>query len=735
MSQTKKALNSISQQAAWIAGAAALMAFGFVLVFGWWGVQTIDGNALEFEKRLVQSGLDDLEARIPRAQATSTIWSEAVLEARAGNGEWLDDNLVQWLGSYYGFERVYLLDAADRPVRAARDGKPAADVTYQEDEPALAPLVNRLRARMAEAANSTEAITEMGVQDYVTFADGRVAIVSVRPLVPEAGDPAQQPGTEFVHIVAATIDGDMTAELVERFGLQRLVFADKELSTTDAHLPVLNGAGQVVGYLNWEPHRPASDLIRHIAPAASAVLGALVLVVLLLLDKLHRTSSSLEVSEAHAKHIAFHDALTNIPNRALFEDRISQALARGKRSGGAIALHYVDLDRFKHVNDTLGHPAGDRLLVQVSQRLTALVREVDTVARLGGDEFAVIQVDDVSDTAAEQLAARIIEALDKPFDLLGDEATIGASVGIAVSLPSDTPEEMMRKADIALYQAKENGRGRFQLFFSDMNEIVRQRRKIERDLRSALQSPSPVDQGLRLVYQPIYCGLSGRLIGAEGLLRWGHPIHGALGPEAIVAVAEDRGLIDPLGLWVLGRACEMAAASDVPWIAVNVSPLQFRDGRLCDKVMATIEKHGIEAGRIQIEITEGLLLQNSPVVQTCLRELRKSGIRVALDDFGTGYSSISYLRTYGIDKLKIDRSFVRQLGANDDIDSIVEAIVGLARAMNIQVTAEGVESLAQRNRLVDLGCDELQGFLMSRPIEAEEFRALLANGGGARLAL
>ena len=480
---------------------------------------------------------------------------------------------------------------------------------------------------------------------------------------------------------------------------------------------MISAAGRIIGFLEWSPERPASELVRETAPTASLALIAAVLSLALLLIRLRRTSSKLEISEAHAQYLAFHDPLTKVPNRALFEDRLERALASMRRTGKMVALHCIDLDRFKHVNDTLGHPAGDALIKEAAQRLSGIIREVDTIARLGGDEFAIIQVEAGDQQGAEDLSERIVEVLQRPFDIGGDEAQVGASVGVVLASERETtPSDMMRQADIALYEAKANGRGRFEVFAADLGENVRDRRELERALRAALQD----DEGLRLVYQPIYEAASGRLVGAEALVRWDHPTRGILAPDVFIGLAEERGLIEQLGVWVLRSACRFAARSSVPWVAVNVSPLQFRDEHLARRILDILAEAGLPARRLEIEITEGLLLQNSPVVQSTLMHLRAAGVRVALDDFGTGYSSISYLRTYGVDKLKIDRSFVNQLGEGKDIDKIVKSIIDLASAMHMKVTAEGVETISQRDILVQMGCNQVQGFLLSRPVSGED---------------
>lgn len=327
------------------------------------------------------------------------------------------------------------------------------------------------------------------------------------------------------------------------------------------------------------------------------------------------------------------------------------------------------------------------------------------------------------------MAARITSEMALPFEIDGQEVLVGASVGIAIADETAlAPVDLMRRADVALYEAKENGRGRYQLFGGQLDLAVRERRALELELRAALNGAG----GLSLAYQPIVSAGDHTILGAEALVRWDNPTRGRLAPDMFIGLAEERELIDKLGNWVLREACLFAQASPLPWIAVNVSPLQFRDEHFVDKVMQVLQETGLNAERLELEVTEGLLLQNSLVVQNTLKRLRAAGIRVALDDFGTGYSSISYLRTHGVDKLKIDQSYVARLGRDNDIEHIVRCIIDLARAMHMSVTAEGVETDEQQSTLCRMQCEQLQGYLISRPLSAEDLNTYLAQAKGER---
>lgn len=701
--------------------------------FGWWAASRIDDRSIARQAHAVQTGLADIEKRIPVEQNSSAIWDDAVLNLRSDNEPWIEENLTAWMSKYFGHDQVYVLDSANRPVHAAHDGAAVNPETYEAIRDIAAPLVTELRAAMAEASadvtDSTAAVTGLGIEDIVALEGSKPAIISLRPVVPGTGAVQQAPGTEFLHLSIREIDQEVAGEISEKYAIEGLGYSTFDPDDGErVASPILNDSGRIVSFFTWVPDEPAYALIRDTAPALAAALGLAGLTAAMLLRRLKRTSRMLEHSRAEASYLAFHDALTGVPNRALFEDRLEQALAHMRRSGSAVALHYLDLDRFKHVNDTLGHPIGDELIKAAAHRLSACVGDADTVARIGGDEFAIIQVGLADNALALSLARTVVEVIGAPFELSGHEVRVGASVGVVVTSDSGAAgEELMRQADIALYSAKGDGRGRYHLFIDEMDENVRDQRILEMDLRSALAN----EAGLGLVYQPIYETQTCRVAGAEALVRWDHPERGRLSPAMFISLAEDRGLIDQLGMWVLTTACRFAASSTIPWVAVNVSPLQFRDEKFADRVFNILAQTGLAARRLELEITEGLLLQNSPLVQSTLNRLRARGIRVALDDFGTGYSSISYLRTYGVDKLKIDQSFTAALGKDQEIQGIVRSIIELGRAMHMLVTAEGVETAEQQRILAGMGCDQLQGYLLSKPVPADSLLETLADNAAS----
>jgi diguanylate cyclase (GGDEF)-like protein/PAS domain S-box-containing protein len=432
-------------------------------------------------------------------------------------------------------------------------------------------------------------------------------------------------------------------------------------------------------------------------------------------------------AEMRLAFMAHHDGLTGLPNRNLLRQRVDEILSQTRRSGEKVAVLFLGLDNFKGVNDALGHGIGDKLLRGVARRLRSTLREEDCVARLNSDEFAIIQTAFERPEDVVLLARRLLDAVGEPYLLEGHSVVIGASIGIALA-PSDgdDSERLLKNADMALSRAKNDSRGTFSFFESGMDARAQARRKIELDLRTAIQNDV-----LRPHYQPLVDLATGRITGFEALVRWAHPERGMIPPSDFIPVAEDTGLINALGSQILRRACMDAARwPDPVRVAVNLSPLQFRVGNLLSVVMDALKQSGLPAKRLELEITETLLLEKSTQVLATLHALRALGVRISMDDFGTGYSSLSYLRSFPFDKIKIDRSFVSDLGANPDAQAIVRAIISLGKGLGVTITAEGVETEAELACLRAEGCHEGQGFLFSRARPNSEIVQLLQVQAG-----
>jgi diguanylate cyclase (GGDEF)-like protein len=431
-------------------------------------------------------------------------------------------------------------------------------------------------------------------------------------------------------------------------------------------------------------------------------------------------------SDERIAHLAHYDALTDLPNRVLFRDQLERELRKIHRSG-QFAVLYIDIDEFKSVNDSLGHPIGDELLKAVACRLSGCVRETDFIARLGGDEFAVVQTGVKDPADVIELVTRIYQAIRAPYECLGHQLVTDASIGIALAPQDGTDlDQLLKNADLAMYGAKSDGRRTYRFFEREMDARVRARRALELDLRQAV-----VDGGFEIEYQPVVDLRSGAVSGCEALLRWRHPERGMVSPAEFIPVAEEIGLITQLGEWVLATACiEAASWPENIKLAVNVSPIQFRNHTLALHVAGALASSGLSANRLELEITEAVLIRDDEAALAILHQLRGVGVRIALDDFGTGYSSLSYLQRFPFDKIKIDRCFVNDIAEPDGSSSIVQAVVNIASARNMTTTAEGVETEAQRELLRTLGCTEMQGYLFSAAKPAAEVRRLLFGRRG-----
>ena len=442
----------------------------------------------------------------------------------------------------------------------------------------------------------------------------------------------------------------------------------------------------------------------------------------LALDALRRGAMAGEENKAQIVHMARHDTLTGLPNRLTLQEKLDQAVAMGGRSQTSAVL-CLDLDRFKAVNDTFGHPTGDKLLQSVAERLLACVREVDTVSRLGGDEFVILLIGVTEAELVAAIAKRVVRTLGEPFDLDGQTVNIGCSVGIAIT-PQDATSAvaLLKCADTALYRAKAEEPGSWRFFEPEMDAHLQERAHLERDLREAVQN-----EAFHLAYQPQYSLATNRLCGFEALLRWHHRERGNIGPAAFIPVAEETGLIVPIGAWVLQTACAEAKHwPDDVRLAVNLSAVQFRNADLVETVRQALDTAGIAATRLELEITESVLLTNSAAALGMLRAFHEMGIRISMDDFGTGYSSLSYLRSFPFDTIKIDQTFVRDLSTDPGCRAIVRSVVALSNSLGMTTTAEGVETEEQLAELRLQGCTDAQGYLFSKPLPAAEARLLLS---------
>jgi len=680
----------------------------------YWGTSVTNSEAREQQQRMISASFDQSLSEHLRQLRSLTRWSPLAGHLTRGDADqaWLDQNVGSWLYEMFAHQLILLLDSRQQPVAVWRNGEP---VSPQAVGPWLRDLLATPLVTRAAGAEDRA--------DFVRIAGRAAALAVGRISAPDST-------TRFSLVSVAFLDDGYLRHLSERSQLAQLHFSDTPPTDKKSAFWTLSSqSGQRVGYLSWQPDKPGAQMLRTIIPSTLLSVMIITLLCLFMVRRIWTSSLSLSqslvrlgASEAQAQHLAFHDVLTGLPNRALVEDRLTQALAAALRHDRRVALLLLDLDRFKNINDTWGHHAGDELIREVARRLSEMVRTSDTVGRIGGDEFIIVMPDTETIGQVHTLAQRIISTLSAPYHLLGNELWVGVSIGLALAPKDGTDRlELMRKADIALYDAKNHGRGQFRQFEKAMDESLRTRQELAAELRQALVNFT----GLAVWYQPLMEINGERVVGVEALLRWHHPTRGDISPADFIAIAEETGLILPLGEWVLREACKTSLKLPQVVVAVNVSPVQFRSSGFVPRLLEIVQSEGADPQRLELEITEGVLIEDEHAARSCIVALREAGFRIALDDFGTGYSSLNYLSSFPVDKIKIDRSFTQSLGVADNSAAIIESVVRLGHAMGLTVTAEGVETEGQMHALASAGCNQLQGYLFSHAVPLAEIEKMV----------
>jgi diguanylate cyclase (GGDEF)-like protein len=688
------------------------------LAFVLWSAHNVDVAALDRQTRLANHVVDILRERIPHDQESVTIWDDAIVHTRQSfDVDWIDNNLGSWMYEFFGHDEVMIVDSRDQPIYTMIEGRQTSLIAASIELDALRPTLRRMRADIAagalEAFEAGRAAHPPHVIDLMVVS-GVPTLVSVEPIISDTGNIQQQRGTEYFHISMLHLDADLARRLGEEYLIPGLAFSATSPASGTASIPLADASGRFMTFLEWVPSAPGQAILNQTLPAIGGAFLVATLIALLLLGQLWRKQRDLDRGRADAAHQALHDQLTGLPNRASFEGALARILAQRPDPDRSFSLMMLDLDRFKRINDTLGHRAGDDLLEAVSQRLAQFCKPGDMLARLGGDEFGLLHLHAPGESDPLAFGNTIIEAIGKPFVIVGGEVFIGLSIGIATAGTGDADgRELARRADIALYEAKVAGRNRALLFVESMNQLLQNRHTIEAELRDALRR---ADQ-LSVAFQPLYGTGRDNIVGAEVLARWHHPRLGQIAPAHFIPVAEASGLIEALGAYVLREACRAGASWPDRIFAVNISPVQLRNPRFPRAVFDMLAETGMSPTALELEITEGVLLEEASDAAEALRMFRAAGIRIALDDFGTGYSSLNYLKRYPVDRIKIDRSFVSQLTSGSVSIAIVQAMVTLAHALGIEVTAEGVETDEQLAILTQLGCNAFQGFLLSPPVD------------------
>ncbi|WP_425995976.1 bifunctional diguanylate cyclase/phosphodiesterase [Caulobacter sp. DWR1-3-2b1] len=697
-----------------MAAAMVLLAAGLLFT----ATRQADLRERQYEQTLVGNGLRQRGKEVQTALNPYVIWDEAIHKLDNDfDLAWANQNIGTSIGGALGYSAVFVLDADNRPIYGHMNGTDVAPSSFDIYAAQTQRLIDQVRAIETDPVK----VAKMRAV-HVTRVEliGRepvlVTVSLVRPDLKARTRGARAP---------LVVSGMPVASSVVKAFSERFLLKNARIEIIPAseikgeHAQTLMGRApdgrRIV--LRWDPRKPGAELLRQATPILSLAALAAGIGAMMLFRVTRRAAKKLLLSEAEAKHLALHDPLTGLANRTLFTDRLVHAHALLRRKPGYLGVLCVDLDRFKEVNDSYGHDAGDQVIREVARRLQAICRETDTICRLGGDEFAIIQPD-TTPAGCATLAQRVVEGLSGELDLSIGRAELSCSVGVAVVSDADQGQaEMLRQADVALYRAKEAGRGRYCFFEPEMDAALRLRKGLERDLRAAIDQ-----ERLTVAYQPL-TDARGVILGVEALARWNDPERGDISPAIFIPLAESTGLIAAIGRLVFRRACYDSLRWSGLEVSVNVSALQLSLPGFVDEIEQILAETGAEASGFVLEITETALLKDSDGVHDALRRIKRLGFRLALDDFGTGYASLAYLRRHPIDKLKIDRSFVSNLPPDVEATSVAGAIISLAKSLGLKTTAEGVETQGQFDTLVKLGCVEFQGFLLARPMPAHEIAA------------
>lgn len=677
-----------------------------------WAASRSDDLAVSRQRDLVILTVAKLKAGIAHDQESVTVWDDAVKNTRWRNINWIDANLGSWMHSYFSHDAAIVLTPDLVPAYQFPDD--SSEFFKSEDlQNSYLALARRLQERLT--AGDTSGISDktlsIGEAD-VTYVGVRPAIVSVKPIISDTGSIEQVPGQEMLHVAVRFLDGDLPSMIGKEYAFSGLEFtATRPKDQSVALVPLAARNGEIYGYFRWEPFMPGQRVLEATIPVLLFSFVALFAGSSLAGGAIWRRSQRLAASHAALRHQATHDLLTGLLNRAHFGAELHRRVVEAAHDESH-SVFFVDLDHFKRVNDTYGHSVGDKVMVLAAARLRDFLQE-SLIARGDGDEFTLF-LQGLDAERREELASQLVDLFKVPFVIGTVRVAIGVSVGVAFAAGSCDPVELTRKADIALYHAKTAGRNTYAVFGEHMDELLRKRRALEADLRSAVEKRSD----LETFYQPVFSAKDGCLSSFEALVRWKHPTSGYIPPDQFIPVAEEIGLIPDIGAFVLEDACKMLVELPDITVAINASSVELGAPDYAVRVLATLNKWRVSPNRLEIELTETASTNKTREIRETISNLKAVGVRFAIDDFGTGYSSISRIQKFEVDRVKIDRSFVEEMHKADS-RALVVAMIDMAHAKGLRVTAEGVETEEQRAALGRLGCDELQGFLLSRPLRHE----------------
>lgn len=629
--------------------------------------------------------------------------------------------LTRMRGLMADFDGAYIASAAGVPLASFET--PAQPAHGGHDDAGLLNVLLRGASTpaLATPAGDKAAPHAVATRSTIVRDNDETLVLTITDLSRIASFDRAESAQMPVFIAYRRLSRELLSELSERYRVSEIRLAETQSAGSASQLALRRADGSVAGWLTWSPARPGDIMLHRFIWALIAVALLFSAIFVFVVLRLRAAATQIELRERQIQRLAGQDELSLLPNRRSFDLTLDQALAGLREGSPGLAVMLIDLDRFKAVNDTYGHTAGDELIRQVAVRLSAAVHPGGTVARLGGDEFGIIQTRDATPAGSAALAEKILASLTEPFQITGIEVSIGCSIGITMA-PRDGSgrEALLRLADTALYEAKNSGRNRYTFFETLMNRSLQLKRMVEDDLRHAIDNDE-----LMLHYQPQVSIDGSTIVGVEALVRWPHPVHGMIPPSDFIAIAEERGLIVPLSEWVLRRACMDAKRWQELRLAVNVSPIQFRHKDFVANVIRIIEEADFDPAQLELELTEGVLIEDADAAEAAMMDIRAHGVGLALDDFGTGYSSLIYLRRFAFDKIKIDRSFLEYMEATGESAILVHSMAHLGRALGLRVCAEGVETAEQHRFLQAIGCHELQGFLFSKAVPASEIDRLL----------
>ena len=690
-------------------------------------VQRFDATASAREQHMVQQGFYYQVKELNKVIATQVGWDGAVkMLDHSQNAHWADFNLGNYLYTFNGFTHSFVVDDRDQVFYASFNGERAGLGDYAAFAPAAGQLLPQIRKaesirpKLAPRPGKGNLLIPPIQANTVGRINGQVYLVTATLVQPDFGKYLPKTSRAPVAITALPIDAKLLSGFAQRYLLDQLNVAPDQASRSGNGTLVLRDLRQnPIATLIWNPRRPSAALLNRLLVPLLLVAVLLGLLALSMMRRSAAVVTDLIASEARAKHLAFHDPLTHLPNRAMLFERLHALLGGISGPGDRVSVLCVDLDWFKEINDTLGHHAGDLVIETTATRLRLACAGATLIARLGGDEFVVLCSKADCD-GAEVLGQKIIAALSAPIASEYGRLEVGCSIGTAVIDRSGVePTEALRWADLALYQSKQTGRGKQTFFIPEMDQALQSRRSLETDLRNAL-----ADGDLRMVYQP-QVDLHGRIGAVEALLRWTHPERGEVPPDVFVPLAEETGLILLLGEFVLRRVFAETGQWARIRVAINISAEQMRVPGFAALVARLAAHARIDPARYEIELTETALLSDDPVTAGNISALKRLGFTFALDDFGTGYSSLSVLQRFSVDKIKIDRSFVSCLDDGGESEALVDAMIKLAKALDLKVIAEGVETELQRSHLAACGCTDFQGYLTGRPMPASAVEDLI----------